>query len=249
MGIIGRLLGGRTFIYRMDMGNGLFKKRVREDDNFLRFNDKGTIYLVLKTVPPRMDKNGNRHYFMYETDVHTFNIETGEVLDKTLEKEFKERLKLNEVQKFKDMMKDIEEEAIRERAETILESWSIGEEIEPEKLTDEEKKIFEISAPVIKLSKTAEAEIDVLTPHDTINEVSSMILDGKVLTALMNAVEYNKWLLLGVMSVGSALTIIFAVLVVPRSAATFPTSRERSPILLMCRSLCLACFRSPWRSN
>jgi len=211
LGIIARLLGGRTFIYRLDLGNGFTKKRVREDDNFLRFKDQGTVYLVLKTVPPKIDKNGNRHFFMYETDVHTFNVESGKVLSKELEKEFKERLKLNEIQKFKDMMKDIEEEAIKDRAEIILESWSIGEEADKRK--NEKQSKFEITPPVIKLSKTAETQIDVLTPHDTINEVMSMILDGKVLSALMSSVDYNKWFILMFMVVGSAITIILAVVV------------------------------------
>ena len=211
MGIIARLLGGRTFIYRLDLGNGFTKKRVREDDNFLRFKDQGTVYLVLKTVPPKIDQNGNRHFFMYETDVHTFNVESGKVLSKELEKEFKERLKLNEIQKFKDMMKDIEEEAIKDRAEIILESWSIGEEADKRK--NEKQSKFEITPPVIKLSKTAETQIDVLTPHDTINEVMSMILDGKVLSALMSSVDYNKWFILMFMVVGSAITIILAVVV------------------------------------
>lgn len=221
MGIIARMLGGRTFIYRLDLGNGFTKKRVKEDDNFLRFKDQGTIYLVLKTVPPKIDKNGNRHFFMYETDVHTFNVETGVVLNKELEKEFKERLKLNEIQKFKDMMKDIEEEAIRDRAELILESWSVegGEEAIEEakkgkgKQKEPKEDVFKITPPVIKLSKTAETQIDVLTPHDTINEVLSMILDGKVLASLMSSVEYNKWFILMFMITGSALTIILAIII------------------------------------
>lgn len=208
MTIIHRLMGGKTLVEKFDTGNGFARFKCKEDDHFIRFRDRGTLYLILKTIPPKIDKFGNRLYFTYETDIHTFEIESGKILDEQLEKEFKERIKLEELTKFKDMMKEVEEEAIQDRAREILKSMSVSKDNE-----EEEETALNINLPYIKLGKTSETHIDNLTPHDTINEVNSLILDGKLLKALLTSAMRDKWVLLGAMIVGSALTIVIMTLV------------------------------------
>jgi len=204
--IVQWLMGGKTFVEKFDLGNGIKRFKCREDDNFLRFKEKGTLYIILKTIAPRVDRWGNRYFFVFESDIHTFDIENGKILDPVLEKEFKKRIKLEEIYKFKSMIKEVEEEVIKDKAKEILSYFEVSDE---EKESEQE---LELIIPAIKLGKTAEVHIDNLTPHDTINEVNSLLLDGKILTSVLKSAKENKWMILGGMIVGSALTIIATVL-------------------------------------
>jgi len=206
MNVLGWLFGGRTEVYKFDLGNGIKRFRAKEDDNFLRFKDKGTLYIILKTIAPKIDKWGNRYFFVFESDIHTFDIENGKILDPSLEKEFKQRIKLEELYKFKSMIKEVEEEVIKDKAKEILSYFEVSE-------SDKDKtEELTMIIPAIKLGKTAETYIENLTPHDTINEVNSLLLDGKILSSVLNTVKENRWVILGAMVVGSAITIIAIVL-------------------------------------
>jgi hypothetical protein len=205
--------GPRTYLYKFDLGSSFVKKRVKETDAFIKFKDKGTRYIILKTQPAKVDKYGNKYFFMFETDVHSFDPETGKVLDESLESEFKERLKLNELQKFKELLKDVEEDAIKERAKDIYESITVTESSKDKKEGAEEEEItIDITVPNIKLSTTAEIKIDSLTPHDTINEVLSHILDGTVLNSLITPKRMDKLTLFGILTVGICLGWILMII-------------------------------------
>lgn len=204
------IMAGRTYIHRFDIGNGYRRFKVTEDDYFCRFREKGTLFLMMKTVAPSIGKYGDRHFFIFETDIHTFNPRDGKILTPEMEKYFKQRLKKEEVQKFRDVIKEIEEDAIRERAHDILKKMVVrtkGDKTAP----DTEEIEMELLIPSLKLAVSTEMAIDDLTPHDTINEFNSLILDGKIITALMNAAKMNKWVLVGGIIVGMALMVLMVV--------------------------------------
>jgi len=205
--------GPRVYLFKFDLGSSFKKKKVKETDAFLKFKDAGTQYIILKTQPAKVDKYGNKYYFMFETDVHSFDPETGKVLDPSLENEFKERLKLNELAKFKDLLRDVEEDAIKERAKDIYESITVTKETKASEEESEDDEIsIDITVPTVKLSKTAEIRIDNLTPHDTINEVLSHILDGTVLNSLITPKRMDKITLFGILTVGVALGWILMII-------------------------------------
>lgn len=204
------IMAGRSYIHRFDIGNGYRKFRVTEDDYFCRFRDKGTLFLMMKTTAPSIGKYGDRHFFIFETDIHTFNPRNGSILTPEMEKYFKERLKKEEVKKFRDVIKDIEEKAIQERAEDILKKLSVRVK-STDKDIDEQELEMELLIPSLKLAVSTEMAIDDLTPHDTINDFNSLILDGKIITALMNAARMNKWLLAGGIIVGMSLMVLMVI--------------------------------------
>ncbi len=214
-------LGFGTYVHKLDIGNSYKKIRSKETDQFLKLKDRGTQYLLLKTVPPKIDLRGNKHWFMVESDCHTFNPETGEVLDARLEGEFKKRLLKNELTEFKELIKGAQEEAIQKRTDEIYESIVVkpvlsDEEAESED-GEEKAELMEIefNVPTIKIGKTIDMRIQDLTPHDTINEVMSMILDGTVLQSLITPPKLSKLQLVGVgivgICIGWILIILYAV--------------------------------------
>jgi len=204
------ILAGRTYIHRFDIGNGYRRFKVTEDDYFCRFREKGTLFLMMKTTAPKIGKYGDRHFFIFETDIHTFNPQDGTILTPEMEKYFKERLKLEEVQKFKDVIKEIEAQAIAERASEILKKLSVKSKGQKGSVTEDDIQM-ELLIPSLKLAKSSELAINDLTPHDTINEFNSLVLDGKIITALMNATRMNKWVLAAGIVVGMALMVLLVI--------------------------------------
>lgn len=212
-------LGFNTYVVKLDIGDGYKKRRCSETDQFIKFRDRGTQYIVLKTVPPKIDSSGNKFWFMMESDVHTYNPNDGKVLNEKMEEEFKKRLLKNEIQQFEELLKDAKKEVIKERTREIYDSLVVSKEATDD-LTDgsdnskNETDSFEleIEMPVIKIGKTLERRIEDLTPHDTINEVMSMILDGTILSSLLTPPKLDMKTILGVLIVGVALGWILIIL-------------------------------------
>ena len=75
LGMLG--LGFNTYMHKLDLGNSYKRIRCRETDQFVQFKDHGTKYIILKTVPPKIDYRGNKHFYMMESDVHVFDPESG----------------------------------------------------------------------------------------------------------------------------------------------------------------------------
>jgi hypothetical protein len=211
-------LAGATFMHKFDLGNHYRKRKVKELESFLRFKEKGTLFIILKSVAAKIDKHGNRHYWMYETDVHTYNPEDGSVLAPELEKEFKNRLKINELQRFKELLAEVEDDAIKERARDIYEAITLTDKkvIKGKKTIEgneePEMSVLDIEVPNIRLGKTAEMRIDALTPHDTIEEVMAQILEGKVLNILLKPKRWDFWTRFGHVIVGVSIGWILMVL-------------------------------------
>lgn len=214
--------GFGTYVHKLDLGNSYKRIRAGETDQFLKFKDHGTQYLLLKSSIPHVDFRGNKHWFMVESDVHTFNPESGEVLDSRLEGEFKKRLLKNELEEFKELIKGAQEDAIKKRTQEIYESIVVKPKIETEEeeSSDEEAKAelmeIEFNVPTIKIGKTIETRINDLTPHDTINEILSMLLDGSVLKSLITPPKLSWAQIIGVgivgLCVGWILIILYATL-------------------------------------
>lgn len=222
--------GDNIFIYKVGLGNDFTIIPVRSStDSFLKFKDRGTNYIVLKTVSPYIDSKGRRHYFVWETDVHTANPETGQVLDPKLEREYKKRLMANELQDFKDILDEVKTEALKERAEELFEGVELtttktGKASIKSKDEDEDVFSIDITLPSLKLGKTRELEIESLTPHDTINEVMSMILDGTILKSLIKPKKMDWSMVAGILVVGVCLGWILVLLymvLVPAGWAAF----------------------------
>jgi len=214
-------LGFNTYVHKLDVGNSYKKIRSKETDQFLKFKDRGTPYVMLKSVPAKIDFRGNTHHYMVESDVHTFDPETGQVLDPRLEKEFKKRLLKNELEEFKELIKGAQQDAIKERTKEIYESIIVKPVLDSDgtaKVDDlddkTQKELMEIefNVPTIKIGKTIALRIENLTPHDTINEVMSMILDGTVLQALITPPKLSTLQLIGVGIVGICLGWILIIL-------------------------------------
>jgi hypothetical protein len=221
-------LGFGTYVHKLDLGNSYKKIRAKETDQFLKFKDRGTPYIILKTVPAKVDFRGNKQWFLMESDVHTYDPESGEVLDPRLEGEFKKRLLKNELEEFKELIKGAQQEAIRKRTDEIYDSiivrpvTSDGQEDESKSIEamdlETEQRLMEVefNVPTIKIGRTLETRIENLTPHDTINEVMSMILDGTVLKSLITPPKLSIPQVLGVgivgLCVGWILIILYAVM-------------------------------------
>lgn len=212
-------LGFGTYVHKLDMGNGFKKIRARETDEFLKFKDRGVQYIILKTVPPKIDRRGNKFWYVMETDIHTFDIETGKVLDEEQAIAFKRRLLKNELQSFQELVKGARDEAIKERTQDIYDTLITTDKImegETEEQEEEFVKEFTIEVPTIKVGRSLEVKIENLTPHDTINEIMSMILDGTILSALMRKAKVEMATYAGILIVGICLgwilIILFAVL-------------------------------------
>lgn len=211
-------LGFNTFIHKLDIGNSYKRKRCKESDQFVHFKDQGTKYIILKTVPPKVDYRGNKHFYMMEADIHVFDPESGKVLDDRLEKEFKKRLLKNELEKFSDLMKDAQEEAIAERAKELYDTMQVktkkADGKEEVVLGEEGNELVEIefNVPTIKIGTTIATKINNLTPHDTINEVISMILDGVVLKNLITPIKMEWKTIVGILIVGICMGYISVIM-------------------------------------
>ncbi len=222
--------GESVYIYKIGLGNEFRRINVRTvTDSFLKFKDRGTNYIILKTIPPYIDSKGARHYFVWETDVHTANPDTGEVLDAKLEGEYKKRLMANELEEFKDILDEVKAEALRERAEELFAGMELTQ-THTDETTIESKKEDEgilqidITVPSLKLGKTRKLEISELTPHDTINEVLSMILDGTILKSLIKPKKMDWQSVAGILIVGICLgwiMVIAYMVLVPAGWAAF----------------------------
>ncbi len=209
--------GESVYVYKIGLGNEFRRIPVRTvTDSFLKFKDRGTNYIILKTVPPYIDPKGTRHYFVWETDVHTADPDTGEVLDAKLEGEYKKRLMANELEDFKDILDEVKAEALRERAEELFAGMELtqthtGESTIKSKEEDGDILQIDITIPSLKLGKTRRLEISELTPHDTINEVLSMILDGTILKSLIKPKKMDWQTITGILIVGICLGWIFVI--------------------------------------
>jgi len=219
-----------VIVEKLDKGNGINFIRAKENDSFVIFKDNGEIYVLLKTVAPRIDRHGRRYYHCVETDAHVYDPTTGKVVDDTLEKEFKEFLIKSEELKLQMIAEESKEEAIREQVQKLYERRiiqdiaSFDDDLEFDELEENiaQKKAnseMNIQIPTIRVGKAELRRIETLTPHDTITEVISILLDGSILKALLSKLVTSKWLILGAVIVGMALLIIIEV----GFAAFFPT--------------------------
>lgn len=205
-------LAGGTYVHRHGLGNEYEKIRASETDQFVKFKLKGTLYILLKTIPPYIDKRGNKFFYMMESDVHTFDPSTGKVLDEKLEKEYKKKLLKDEIEKFDELMKGIKQEALKAKAQQLYEAISIGTVADDEESEEKKDKDIVFEIPVIKTGITIKAKIDDLTPHDTINEVMSKVLDGTILNVLLTPPKYDWKTIIGIMIVGVSLGWILVIM-------------------------------------
>ena len=212
MGIVKTVIGvGQTTkVLKFDNGNSYREFKAKETDNFLTFKDRGEINVLFKTIPAKINPKGVRLYTCMETDIHTYNINTGEVVSKEFESWFKGRLKKKAVEELEKTLSDTKTEMDKEHYKKAYQKLLNGEIGDIENL--------KIEIPEIQLGETTLKRIDDLTPHDTVNETINMVMGDKILKNLLDQLQMSKWMVAAILIVGMASLLLIEIFLI----AAFP---------------------------